>query len=78
MQRGGDALIFHTPTYNFEHYDQLIRRFWRKGRKKPFYVHHVFAEGTVDAAALYALNRKNRTQRGLLDALRAYSLRRPR
>lgn len=78
MQRGGDALIFHSMTYNFEHYDQLIRRFWRKGRKRPFFVHHIIAEDTVDLAIIQSVNRKNRVQRGLLDALRAYSFRRPR
>jgi hypothetical protein len=50
MQRGGDALIFHSMTYNFEHYDQLIRRFWRQGRKRPFFVHHIIADDTVDQA----------------------------
>jgi hypothetical protein len=78
MQRGGDALIFHSMTYNFEHYDQLIRRFWRQGRKIPFFVDHIIAGDTVDLAMVSAINRKNRTQKGLLDALRAYSFRRPR
>lgn len=75
---GADALIFHSNTFNFEHYDQLVRRFWRSGRVRPFYVHHVVAKNTVDQAMIYAINRKNKTQRGLLDALRAYSFRRPR
>lgn len=78
MQRGGDALIWYSLTWNFEHYEQLIRRFWRKGRKKPFYVHHIIVENTVDEIMTMSLRRKNKTQRGLLDALRAYSLRRPR
>lgn len=70
MQRGGDALIFHSIIWNFEHYDQLIRRFWRQGRKKPFFVRHVCTAGTDDELRLIALGGKNRTQRGLLDALR--------
>ncbi len=78
MQAGADALIWHSLTYNYEHYDQLVRRFWRKGRARPFFVYHVAAENTVDQAMIYAVGRKNRTQRGLLDALRAYSFRRPR
>jgi SNF2 family DNA or RNA helicase len=73
MQRGGDALIFHSMIWNFEHYDQLIRRFWRQGRTRPFYVKHIVAEGTSDVAMVRALQGKNSTQRGLLDALRAYS-----
>jgi SNF2 family DNA or RNA helicase len=77
MQRGGDALIFHSLIYNFEYYDQLIRRFWRQGRKRPFYVHHIFAEHTIDSAMVSSINRKNKVQKGLLDALRQYSFRRP-
>lgn len=65
-------------TYNWEHYWQLVLRFWRKGRTRPFFVHHLIAENTVDLAMVYALNRKVKTQSGLLDALRAYSFRRPR
>ncbi len=78
MQAGADALIWHSMTYNWEHYWQLTLRFWRKGRTRPFFVHHLIAEDTVDLAMVYALNRKVRTQGALLDALRAYSLRRPR
>lgn len=70
-QRGGDFLIFHSLIWNFEDYDQLIRRFWRQGRKKPFYVRHIVASGTHDHILLHAMTRKNRAQRGLLDALRA-------
>lgn len=77
-QRGGDALLWHSIIWNFEHYDQLIRRFWRQGRKKPFYVRHIVCEGTHDAAMLAALGSKNRTQRSLLDALRAHSQKRRR
>jgi hypothetical protein len=78
MQAGADALIWHSMTYNWEHYWQLVLRFWRKGRTKPFFVHHLIADSTVDLAMVYALSRKVKTQNGLLDALRAYSFRRPR
>lgn len=78
MQAAGDALIFHSMIWNFEDYDQLIRRFWRQGRKFPFWVHHVVAEGTHDMLIAMRLRAKNTTQRSLLDALRAYSRRRPR
>lgn len=78
MQAGADHLIWHSMTYNWEHYWQLVLRFWRKGRTRPFFVHHLIAENTVDLAMVYALNRKVKTQSGLLDALRAYSFRRPR
>lgn len=78
MQAMAHALIFHSMIWNFEDYDQLIRRFYRQGRKMPFWVHHVVARGTHDMLIAGALRGKNRTQRSLLDALREYSKRRPR
>jgi SNF2 family DNA or RNA helicase len=77
-QRGGDLLIFHSLIWNFEDYDQLIRRFWRQGRTRPFYVRHIVAAGTHDATMLRVTASKNRTQRSLLDALRAHTQKRLR
>lgn len=73
MQRGGDALIFHSIIWNLEHYIQLVRRFYRQGRTRPFYVRHIVAEGTQDMFICHQLGRKNGTQAGMLAALRKAS-----
>jgi SNF2 family DNA or RNA helicase len=45
---------------------------WRQGQKNRIVVHHVIARNTVDEAVMAALQRKDGTQRGLMDALKDY------
>jgi SNF2 family DNA or RNA helicase len=78
LQAGpGRDLIFHSLTWNYEHYDQFIRRLWRQGQAGRVRVHHIVARGTTDEALLLAIGRKARTQGALLGALRAYARQRP-
>lgn len=77
LQDAGRAVIWHALTWNFEDYDQLIQRVHRRGQKQKVFVYHVVASNTVDELLIAALRGKNKTQRGLLDALRAYALRQP-
>lgn len=72
-------MIWYSLTYDYENYDQLIRRIVRQGSKhKRVIVHHIVARDTVDEAKLNALRRKTRGQNDLLDALRVYVRSRPR
>ena len=73
----GSSVILHSLTYNYEHYDQLIRRVWRQGRRGRVFVDRIVARDTVDEAIVGALGSKARTQGALLAALRAYAYRRP-
>lgn len=75
MQDGNaQHVIWHSMTFNYEDYDQLIRRLLRSGNKaKRIFVHLVVAKDTVDEAKLIALRRKRRDQGSLLDALKEYS-----
>lgn len=76
MQDGNaQHVIWHSLTWNYEDYDQLIRRLRRSGNKaEVVFVHHIVAKDTVDEAKLLAMRRKKKTQGGLLDALKEYSL----
>ena len=66
-------VICHSLTWDYELYDQFIKRVRRQGnRHAQVFVHHVVARDTVDEAKLTALRRKRRTQAQLLDALRSY------
>lgn len=70
LQNAGNHVIWHSLTWNFEHYDQFIRRVRRQGNKhNKVFVHHIIARNTVDELKLMALNRKFRTQKDLFDAL---------
>ncbi len=76
LQGVGAAVIWHSLSYDLEEYEQFVRRIWRQGQKDRVVVHHIVATDTVDEAIMAALAGKDRTQRRLLDALKAYGRRR--
>ena len=73
LQNAGNHVIWHSLTYNFENYDQFVKRILRQGSKhKQVFCHHIIAEQTVDVAILTALKFKDSTQRSLLAGLKEY------
>lgn len=72
LQESGRHLIMFSMTWNLEYYEQLYQRLWRQGQKNTVFVIHLIAEGTIDEAMLKAINAKDKTQRAMLDALRAH------
>ena len=75
MQDGNaQHIIWHSLTWDYELYDQLIRRLRRSGNAaERVFVHHIVAKDTVDEAKMLAMRRKKNTQNNLLDALKEYS-----
>lgn len=73
IQEAGNHVIWHSLTWNFEFYDQFIKRVLRQGNKNSHvFVHHIIARGTVDELKLQALNNKFRTQKDLFEALKVF------
>ena len=73
MQTGGSHAILHSLTWNLEDYDQLIKRLVRQGSiHKRIFRHHIVARDTVDEAKMFAIRAKDKTQTGMLNALRGY------
>lgn len=73
LQSGGSTIVMYSVTYDYELYQQVVRRVLRQGAKfSRVIVHHIIATNTVDEAKLRALDSKARTQNGFLDALRTY------
>jgi len=71
LQGAGRHVCFHSLTWNFELYDQFIRRVWRQGQKASrVFVHLIVAEDTVDETVMKALRAKAKGQKALFDALR--------
>src|SRR5690606_2575615 len=72
LQRGSArTIIWFSPTWDFELYDQFNRRIRRQGSKADrIFVHHILARDTVDEAVMRALRSKRRTQKALLEALK--------
>lgn len=74
LQEVGKHVCWHSMTFDFELYDQFIRRVYRQGNKASrVFVHHLLMKDTVDMLMLYAVRRKEKGQNGLFDALQQLS-----
>lgn len=72
LQGACKHVCWHTLTWDYELYDQFIRRVYRQGNKAGrVIVHHIIARDTIDEAVLAALRGKAKGQRALFDALKA-------
>ena len=73
LQAGGSTLIWYGITWSLELYQQTNARLWRQGQKsEAVIIHHIIAEKTVDEQIMAALNRKDKTQSALIDAVRVH------
>ena len=71
LQEVGNHVAWHSLTWDYELYDQFIRRVRRQGNKsKRVFVHHIMAEDTVDELMFSVLKGKRRGQNALFDALK--------
>lgn len=74
FQKSGNRILWYTPTWDAELYEQLNRRLARQGSKHGhIIVGRVGARNTVDVAVLRACGSKIKKQNALLNALRGYS-----
>lgn len=71
LQAGGSTLIWFGLTWSLELYQQTNARLWRQGQKNTVVLHHIIAKGTIDEDVMKALNRKEKTQSALIDAVKA-------
>lgn len=71
LQRGGRLIVWLTPTYNLEHYEQTNARLYRNGQTAAVVVYRIAAADTVDQRVLDALRTKGGAQSALIGALRA-------
>lgn len=66
-------VAWFSGTWNFELYDQFIRRLLRSGNNAPhLFVHRFLAKDTVDEAVRASNHRKDHDQNVLFDAIKAY------
>lgn len=72
-----NTVAWYSLTWNFELYDQFIKRVARQGsRHKTIMVHRVLAADTIDEAQAFALKKKKVVQSAFLDAMREYIVKR--
>jgi SNF2 family DNA or RNA helicase len=72
LQFGGCNIIWFSPTWNCEYFEQAIARLYRQGQKDPVFVYYILARGTIDLAIMQRLAAKDKLQCDLLTALKVY------
>jgi len=70
MQQGGHIIIWYTPTWNLELYQQANARLNRQGQTKPVILYHLIAAGTMDERVMASLSGKNGSQAALLQHIK--------
>lgn len=71
LQNGGSTLVWFGLTWSLELYQQTNARLYRQGQKNTVVIQHIITKGTIDEEILKALQKKNKTQADLIDAVRA-------
>lgn len=71
--QGGRAVILHSLVWDFEAYDQFIRRVYRQGQKaKRVFVYHIVTENTIDEVVLETLKTNNADQQDFFKSMKNY------
>ena len=77
MQQSGNHVCWFSLTWDFEIYDQFVRRIRRQGSThKRVFVHHLVAEDTVDEIMYEVLHKKDKQQSTFFDELKKLRRRR--
>jgi SNF2 family DNA or RNA helicase len=70
LQESGNHVAWFAMTFDYELWDQFIRRVLRQGNKhKKVFVHHLMMSDTVDEMMGWSLNRKAKGQNAFFTAL---------
>lgn len=70
LQHGGADVLWFSPTWSPEDYDQLNGRLARQGQKRHVTIARLLCPGTMDEVAVETLHDKHDGQRALLTALK--------
>ena len=70
MQAGGHIIVWYTPTWNLEQYQQANARLHRQGQGRPVVCYRLICDGTIDEKVVGALKGKDTAQERLLRLIR--------
>lgn len=71
LQTGGSTLVWFGLTWSLELYQQCNARLHRQGQTDTVVIHHIIAKGTIDEDVMAALQRKEKIQNALINAVKA-------
>lgn len=66
MQQGGHIIVWYSPTWNLELYQQANARLLRQGQTKPVILYHLVCKGTMDETVMAALANKENLQDAMM------------
>lgn len=70
LQKSGNHVCWFSLTWDFELYDQFIRRVYRQGNTNSrVFNHMIVAKDTIDESIVWALKSKDKKQQSLFSAL---------
>lgn len=72
MQAGGRTVIWYSPTWSRELYDQFNGRVARKGQDRQPQVFHILCPDTIDDAVMESLREKGEGQQAMLRIMANY------
>lgn len=71
LQAGGHIIVWFGQTWSLELEQQFNARLDRQGQENRVIINKLVLEGTMDVEVIKAQERKNRTQEGLMQAVKA-------
>lgn len=71
LQTGGSTLVWFGLTWSLELYQQCNARLHRQGQTDTVVIHHIISKGTIDEDVMAALQRKEKIQNALINAVKA-------
>jgi len=72
LQQGGHHLIWYSLPWSLELYAQGEARLYRQGQTQSVIVHRLIVKGGADEMVVKALNRKDRSQNALMQAVKTH------
>ena len=72
LQEGGNTICWYSPIWSLELYQQMNARLYRQGQHaETVVIMHIVTKNTMDGRVLQALERKDRIQEALIEAVKA-------
>lgn len=71
LQDGGHIIVWFGLTYSLEMYQQANARLHRQGQKHCVQIHRIICSRSADENVIRALDRKNNSQKDLIESIRA-------
>ena len=69
IQHGGHEIVWLSPTWSLDEYDQANARLHRSGQERAVRVHRILEEGTVDERMVDVLERRRSLHDAVMGAL---------